>query len=415
MLGGVAGWAAVLHHEVGGDGADRAAALSALVRHGELVNNPYSLIGPLFAAPLLAIDDRLLAYYNMIIFVLGAVAAYLALRRQVAPELLRTAGLVLAGASVAAPAVANFYGEMFTLVGLGLGMTGAVAGTRAARLIGWSAAVLGAANSIAALPALALTVAVWAVLRRRWRYAVPLVAAVALVLLESLVRRAGADPYAGTNHIARTVMPYSGRGGFSYPVFFGVLAILFSFGKGLVWYFPGLLLPAWHRLADPLRQAYRLWLVQLLAFVLLYAGWWSWYGGLYWGPRFFVLGILPASVALAAALRDEAASLRANLATLAVTLLSCWVATAAVVFPELPTTCTDNYYQLEFLCHFTPEFSALWHPFVAGARPRTGQYLVLAYEVVVFGWLVAPLLRRITAQVRDHRPTAAALTRGWRW
>ncbi|NUR28043.1 MAG: hypothetical protein HOV83_19740, partial [Catenulispora sp.] len=61
MLGGVAGWVAVLHHEVGGDGADRAAALTALVRHGELVNNPYSLIGPLFAAPLLAIDDRLLA------------------------------------------------------------------------------------------------------------------------------------------------------------------------------------------------------------------------------------------------------------------------------------------------------------------------------------------------------------------
>ena len=38
-------------------------------------------------------------------------------------------------------------------------------------------------------------------------------------------------------------MPYSGRQGFSYPFFLGLISILFSFGKGLIWFSPGLLLP----------------------------------------------------------------------------------------------------------------------------------------------------------------------------
>ncbi len=37
-------------------------------------------------------------------------------------------------------------------------------------------------------------------------------------------------------------MPYSGLPGFSYPLVFGLLSILFSFGKGLVFFAPGLLL-----------------------------------------------------------------------------------------------------------------------------------------------------------------------------
>jgi hypothetical protein len=35
-------------------------------------------------------------------------------------------------------------------------------------------------------------------------------------------------------------MPYTGRPGFSYPFLFGVLGILFSFGRGLAFFAPAL-------------------------------------------------------------------------------------------------------------------------------------------------------------------------------
>jgi hypothetical protein len=39
-----------------------------------------------------------------------------------------------------------------------------------------------------------------------------------------------------------TVLPYSRMQGFSYPLFFGILSIFISFGKGMILYLPGLLL-----------------------------------------------------------------------------------------------------------------------------------------------------------------------------
>jgi hypothetical protein len=44
------------------------------------------------------------------------------------------------------------------------------------------------------------------------------------------------------NHGDRTILPYSGRAGFSYPLLLGIASILFSFGRGLVFFSPGLVL-----------------------------------------------------------------------------------------------------------------------------------------------------------------------------
>ncbi|NUT34150.1 MAG: hypothetical protein HOV79_13875 [Hamadaea sp.] len=425
FLGGVAGLLLVLPHEIGGDGEERAKALTQLMTDGALSTNPYSLIGPLFAAPLWAVDRDWLLFYNLFVFVTALVATYAWLRRRADPALLRRTGVILVGASVVAPALANFYGEAFTLAGLGLGTLAAVrrGSTRADRVgraVGWIAVVLGAANTPATLPALAVTVCLWAFWHKRLRYAIALLAAAALVSAEKWLRYGSpsADPYAGTNDIAVTVMPYSGHGGFSYPIFFGLLGILFSFGKGLVWYLPGLLLPARQllgRAADELRDAYVLWSCQVGVLVLFYAAWWSWYGGLYWGPRFFLIGILPASLALAANLGDRAAGLAKNLAVLGVTTLSCWVGLAAVVFPGFPRQCTADYFQQEYLCHFTPEFSALWRPFVTRPELDGGQLTVVAYTVVLWVWLAAPLVARIAREIGGRAPRLRDLAVGWRW
>ena len=77
--------------------------------------------------------------------------------------------------------------------------------------------------------------------RRRLRYlALPALAG-GLILLEHLLRRG--EPFAGgyTSEAGHpTVLPYSGLPGFSYPLFFGLLSVLFSFGKGLVFFAPSL-------------------------------------------------------------------------------------------------------------------------------------------------------------------------------
>ena len=59
---------------------------------------------------------------------------------------------------------------------------------------------------------------------------------------------------------------------------------------------PGLLWPAGRRLegdrAAGARECQTLWLLFLAGLVVVYAAWWSWYGGEVWGPR-FVLPVIP--------------------------------------------------------------------------------------------------------------------------
>ncbi|HET6214908.1 MAG TPA: hypothetical protein VFE14_18720, partial [Micromonosporaceae bacterium] len=324
----------------------------------------------------------------------------------------------------------DFYGEVFTAIGVGVGILAALvrgAGARN-RVAGWVAIVLGTANTPASIVGLGLVAGAQAVHSRRWRYAVPVAAAVVLILGEAWLRRGNPfdNGYAGTVQIAKTVMPYSGREGFSYPFVLGVLAILFSFGKGIVWYLPGLVLPIRRKLRethDPsgvdLWRVWLLWTLFLAGLVLVYASWWAWYAGMYWGPRFFLIGILPASLGLAVCLCYRRASLLGNVATLGVLALSMWIGANSLIFGGLwAWPCYENYFALEALCHFTPEFSALWYPFVAKPQLHPGQLPELAYYGATFAWLAAPLIGRIASQLSGWLATESPRyldPARWRW
>jgi hypothetical protein len=54
----------------------------------------------------------------------------------------------------------------------------------------------------------------------------------------------------------------------------------------------------------------------VVGLILIYAIWWTWAGGLFWGPRFFLFASIPASFALAVRLHKPGSSLFANLFTL---------------------------------------------------------------------------------------------------
>jgi hypothetical protein len=221
-------------------------------------------------------------------------------------------------------------------------------------------------------------------------------------------------------------MPYSGLLGFSYPFFFGLLSLLFSFGKGIIFFAPGLLLPARRALGAlsvRLRTIHQLWLLFVVGLLLVYASWWAWYGGWFWGPRFLLFAAIPASLALAVWLRKEDASLAMRLAALGVLTLSCWVGLNGAVFSDatLRPICSYNNFAREAYCHYIPEFSVLWHPFVVagqlGLSPAfyaaegldPGKLIYAGFTALVYFYFAAPLLVRI---IRQAIPPVQMFARG---
>ncbi len=386
--------------QLGGDGLARWEALLLLWQRGEVSDTIYSMIGPIFATPLYFLGLEVLQYYNVILFALSIGALYLLLRKHVDPDMLRRFLLLLVAGSMIAPHVRNFYGEVFTMVAVGVGIVALVYRYTKA---GWAAVILGAANTPATLVGLGLVSVGESVRFKRLRYLIPAAAGALVVVAEIWLRRGFDAEYTNNVVIAKTIMPYSGLDGFSYPFFFGLMAILFSFGKGLVFYLPGLLLPVRKRMDSALFRVYLLWMLFLSGLVLAYATWWSWYGGDYWGPRFFVFGILPASLALAVALTRPYPSVLGNLGVLAVLVLSVWIgANSLVLGSYFPAECFIGYYQYAYVCHFTLEFSQLWYPMVRPPTLTGDQILEFGYYLIVLAWLAGPLIAHIAGQLQDR-------------
>ncbi|MBO3748384.1 hypothetical protein J5X84_20100 [Streptosporangiaceae bacterium NEAU-GS5] len=122
---------------------------------------------------------------------------------------------------------------------------------------------------------------------------------------------------------------------------------------------------------------------------------------------------VPAAFALAVRCYEPDASALSDLVTVVALGLSIWVGINGAVFGDIdvPKVCwpdgAGNYEGP--ICFYTPEFSALWYPFVAGIKPLTaGQWIYLGYGLAVGAYLMAgPLLRlaghlRIWA-IRRHR------------
>jgi hypothetical protein len=367
---------AVPHH-IGSDGEVRLEALTTLLHERRLAIPRYSIVGPLFALPLHAIGQA--ALYNVTLFTLALAVVWRELRDV-------TLLVLLVFASMFGNHVQVFYGEPFTALAVTVGVLWL---SRGLTVRGWTAIVLGAVNT----PASVLGVAAIALLEaRRTRRLAPFAAPIAVLLLaclENLVMRGGLlrTGYESDSGF-RTVMPYSGLPGFSYPMFFGLLAIFLSFGKGLIFFTPGLFLPPAREEAERVRRIRVLLASFVVGLVLVYARWWSWYGGNFWGPRFFLASSVPACVALAGHLRSREARRPRFNAVLAVALvLSFWVGVNGIVFDQSGLgICSRDDYALEALCHFTPEYSPLWHPFVQAKVTPLG-IAVLVIWAIACAWI----------------------------
>lgn len=387
-------WA--IPHHIGGDGEVRVQALERLLREGRLATPRYSMVGPIFALPLHVAG--LTELYNVTLFTIALGIFWRELRD-------RTLLLLLVFASMFPNHVQVFYGEPFTALAVAVGVLWV---SRGRALAGWAAIVLGAVNT----PASVVGVGAMALLEaRRTKRLAPLLApavVLGLAFIENALMRGHPlrTGYEGDVGF-RTVMPYSGKPGFSYPFFFGVLAIFLSFGKGLVFFAPGLFAPAAKDAPERLRVIQRLLVVFVAGLVLVYARWWSWYGGTFWGPRFFLVASIPACIAITTHLRSDARPSPSGNALLAVVLvLSFWVGVNGLVFDLTGLgICSKDAFALEALCHFTPELSPLWHPFVdfASAVPDKTRPLavgVIAFWGVVLAWVGRDVFRQLARDAR---------------
>ena len=411
--------ALLLPRQMGWDGALRYDDLVSLFSTHRIYqpHSRYSLIGPLFSSPLLWIGEQLrdpvkwAGLYNLTLFSLCLLLSYWLLRNHVDRALLRKFFLVLIYSSMFVAHLALYFGEVFTALCVGFGVF--VTFRPFSRIGGWVAVILGVANTPATLVGLGLLVLKRVFDNKHLRYVLVLILAALCILTEYQVRRGSIfnDGYIGTRG-PKNVMPYSGLPDFSYPFFFGVLSITLSFGQGLLFYVPGLLLPIRKTLSKwqqdqkiNLYEVYTLWICFVVGLIVAYSRWWDWSGWVFWGPRYFLFASIPASFALAVRLiRYKEASLGVNLLTFMVFCFSAWVSVDGAVFQWdiiHPSICIIHNHAFSMLCSYTPEYSPLWMPFVFHLPISLAQELFLVFSLLVAAYMVTPLLIHLLKQVWD--------------
>jgi hypothetical protein len=413
----------VLPHGLFNDDLSRYYDLQHLLQHGQLTNDKYSLIGPVLSAPMVLLGHVVRSgawwatRFNVVVVAGGAVAVWRLLRDRVDAATLRRTLLALMFASVLTNPLRDYNAEVLTGTLVAVGIVCLVTDQWTAA--GWVAIVLGAANTPALVPALVPFAVYQAVRTRRLRPLAALVLAAALVAGEAWLRRGSPfDTGYGGDHGIQTILPYSGKPGFSYPFLLGVASILFSSGRGLLFFTPGLALWLDSRTraaAAEVRALLIPFLLVVVGLVLVYAKWWAWYGGLSWGPRFFLFAALPASLLLVLQIKRAGASVPADLIALVVLALSAWVGFAGAItdYSEI-TFCAFNNFALESMCWYVPDFSSLWWP-VVHPPPFSHQFeLIAAWCAAVFVVLGAPLFRSLAAAAVAALPGRQAV-KGWRW
>jgi len=392
ILGGFLVLFFLMPHSLRGDDHVRYHDIETLLRHGHLTNSRYSLVMPLVSAPLLKLGNHIespiywAVHFNVIVVAAGALIAYLLLRRRYDARLFRLVVLVLLFASFLTNRLRDYNAETLTATLVTLGIICLATGRHT--VFGWAAIVIGVANTPATIIALALMAIVHAVRTRRLRHLVPVLAAAGLIMLEDWIRRGG--PF---------VTGY-GKQSFSYTFLLGLAAILFSFGRGLLFFTPGLVL--WldrsRRRLLPGRYAVALMIAFTVGLILTYSKWWAWYGGLSWGPRFFLFAAVPASVLLATGIWRAGRSPMADAVTLIVLALSSWVSFsgAFVDIRDAVSFCSANGYRLEPYCWYMPQYSSLWYPVREShqviSQLTTSTKVVALFCCVVFAYLAAPLV-----------------------
>lgn len=403
--------ALTLRPAISGDAAVRYQAIERWLG-SDGAYSKFSMIQPALSMPLAWIavaigvePARLVSYFNAIVFVAMVAAAYPELARRYSPRVGRMWLLLMMGASMFPHHLQHYYGEVLASLSFMLGILWIDHRPKIAVLL----LALGSATTPALFVPFAAVAVIWLLACRNPLPMLALFLAGIIMLGETWIKYGGLNSgyLSEGEHGFATILPYSGRPGFSYPLFFGVLSILVSFGKGLVFYIPALVFGLSRRVRSSLGLDARSSWIVLAAFalpILFYSKWWAWYGGAFWGPRFFLYLCAPACLLMALAAQERDATLPRRLLIAGILVLSVWVAVSGYLFgQDQMDACWANNYSNEYLCWYLPEFSALWRPFVTGSFWRmmdNARWLYAAWSLLVLCYLLTHVLINLPGKNR---------------
>ena len=397
----------VFPHGTHGDGSVRYMAIEALAEHGTWLAQKYPMLGPLGALPLYCLGWLVktphwwASRYNAILFVAFLFGLHRLLRDQLAADSRRRLLLLLLTGTMFSKHVTDFYGEVFTATLAALGLVYLAMNRQKGGFLALTLAIVNAPPTIVAA-GLALLRPLFT--QRRLRYVLPLVFGGALIALENTLRFGALVSNQYLNDVALTsnALPYARLNGFHYPFFFGLLSICLSFGKGILFFSPGLLLAwaAYPLMSARLKEIQALWLLFVAGLVLIYAKWCAWPGDWYWGPRYFLFSSLPAALALHTLLEQPNKKLLGSSLVLLVLSLSVWVGLDGVAFGlnNLEDCAANGGYLMGF-CWYTPEYSPLWRPFFAEKRLGGKQLAFAIYFALSYLYLSYPVWAAIARQL----------------
>jgi hypothetical protein len=395
----------------GGDDPARYQAAAELA-HGRWPTSKYSLIQPLVMAPVYRLASMTGSPQQATMMFFGVFSTTIALlllanliRRHRSArfvEIMLGAMCCSMLSSYALGANAEVLSALWLSVGLASGLNG---NTKWGRHVGWVVAVLATAN-IPTMVAGAGLFGLWLAWRRKqWRFLLfPMFCALTVIAESSFaVGHFAIGKYASEGW-SSDLLPFGHLKSFQHPLFFGLLGILFSFGRGLIFYMPTLFIR--HKQSDdPISEWAGGLRVFVCALIPVYAKWWGWNAGITFGPRFFMLAVIPGAFAVASVLTSAQASRLHRNVTITAVALSAWVGVCGVTW-DITTVVRDmavrDQFRYEPLAWFFPHYSTIFSPLWEFPAIDAKAVLFLAFSLVSVVRMCGQQLREEAARVGER-------------
>ncbi len=380
-------------HGIHGDASVRYDALRGFLSSGHLAPMVYSYVHPIFSSPLILLGHLYkdafwwVSRFNsfmalgMIAFMAGRVRQW----PEWKPESTRLLILLLMGATMFPKHVTDYYAEVFSACFAFAAILLFQSGRS-----GWAVAALCLSvwNVVASIFGGAGLLLFFAVREKRWRFLAALPLLPLGHMVENYLKYGEFFPSA---YLAMqgpvSMLPYASGPGFSYPLFFGILNVFLSFGRGLLFFVPGLLIlfyPALWKGREKYKEVIWAGTIYLAGLVLVYGKYWAWHGGAFWGPRYFLFASILGAFALAALRQERKISLPWRLYWIFAVALSCWVGCQGVLFgTDFLEDCFSRGHEIEYTCYYVPEYSVLWRFFIVAPAITGRRVVYLAYFLLI--------------------------------
>lgn len=417
LFAGVIFYLFLFQHTIGGDGWVRYLSIMNLMTKGVFAPMLYSYVGPLFSSPLILLGYLYkephwwLARFNTFVLFFTCWQIARAFSQTWNAKTTRHFILLMFCATMFPKHVTDYYAEVFSACMAALAIIFFLKNRFALGAFYICISVWNTpGTSIAA--SLVLSYFFYRELKIRYLLVIGLLAGG--LMLENFLKYQELFPKAYLTAVGDKsyLLPYSGGPGFTYPLFFGVLSVIFSYGKGLLFYMPPLVALfsryTWKK-PNLNRDFILVGTIYLVGLILLFSRWFGWSGDWFWGPRFYLFASI-LSCFVVTQIWNADASYKVRFIVFFATIFAIWAGLQGVMYgQDFLEDCYRRPIGVDFMCHYVPEFSPLWRPFIVqptivGRRVPYLIYFVLVAITVLWEpgkMLLADSKRFIWAELKE--------------